>query len=73
MYRKAIACIEQSVHEQLFERDCRCMRVTEKPVHTPKPTFLCYYCASVCYLVNKQDVIMYRVEKGNGLATCYLL
>jgi len=42
MYRKAIASIEQSTYEQLFERDCRCMRVTEKSVHTFSQTFLCH-------------------------------
>lgn len=39
MYRKTIASIEQSTHEQLFERDCRCMRITEKSVHTHGTTF----------------------------------
>ena len=42
MYRIAIASIEQSTYEQLFERDCRCMRVTEKSVHTFSQTFLCH-------------------------------
>ena len=42
MYWKTIASIEQSTHEQLFERDCRCMRITEKSVHTFSPTQLCH-------------------------------
>lgn len=73
MYRKTIACIEQSAHEQLPERDCRCMRVTEKSVHTFSPTLLCHNCVYENYLADKQHFIMYDSEKGNGLATCSLL
>lgn len=73
MYRKTIACIEQSAHEQLPERDCRCMRVTEKSVHTFSPTLLCHYCVCVKYSTDKQGFTIYYFEKGNGLATCYLL
>ena len=42
MYRKTIASIEQSTHEQLPERDCRCMRIAEKSVHTFSPALLCH-------------------------------
>ena len=42
MYRKTFASIEQSTHEQLFERDCRCMRVAEKSLHTFSPPQLCH-------------------------------
>lgn len=73
MYRKTIASIEQSAHEQLPERDCRCMRGTEKSVHTPCPTFLCHYCKLRIYPTNNQLITIFYFEKGNGLATCYLL
>lgn len=39
MYRETFACIKQSAHEQLFERDCRCMRVAEKSVYTFSKTY----------------------------------
>lgn len=73
MYRKAIACIEQSAHEQLSERDCRCMRIAEKSVHTFSPTLLCHYCMSVNYITEIQVIVKDDFEKGNGLAPCYLL
>lgn len=73
MYRKTIARIEQSAHEQLPERDCRCMRVTEKSVHTFSPTLLCHYYMFTNYISDKQLVIKHAVQKSNGLAMRYLL
>lgn len=54
MYRKAIASIEQPTYEQLFERDCRCMRVTEKSVHTFGPPLVCHYFLFANYPADKQ-------------------
>ena len=73
MYRKTVASIEQSTHEQLPERDCRYMRITEKSVHTFSPTQLCHYYLPTKYLTVNQLVIGCKFKKGNGLATCNLL
>ena len=62
MYRKTIASTEQSAYEQLLERNCRCMRVTEKSVHTFSPAS---YATSIC-LAN--GVSMENVAKMLGHA-----
>lgn len=62
MYRKAITSIEQSAHEQLFERDCRCMRVAENLcTHSARHS----YATSIC-LAN--GVSMENVAKMLGHA-----
>lgn len=73
MYWKTIASIEQSTHEQLPERDCRCMRITEKSVHTFSQTLLRHYYIFTGYISENKSVMKYIIRKGNGLATCYLL
>lgn len=73
MYRKTIASTEQSAYEQLLERNCRCMRVTEKSVHTFSPALVCHYCTIREYPTDKQCITICHFEKGNGLAMCYLL
>lgn len=72
MYRKTIARIEQSAHEQLPERDCRCMRVTEKSVHTFSPTLLCHFrmpCEWRKYGKCSQDVRSCRYQRDETLRT----
>lgn len=62
MYRKTITSIEQSTHEQLFERDCRCVRNSENlSTHTARHS----YATSIC-LAN--GVSMENVAKMLGHA-----
>lgn len=61
MYRETFACIKQSAHEQLFERDCRCMRVAEKSVYTFSKTYLIFFSAenkrlTKTYSLNANDL-----------------
>ena len=72
MYRKTFARIEQSAHEQLFERDCRCMRITEKSVHTFSPALLRHlYMPSEWrkYGERSQDVRSCRYQCDKALCT----
>ena len=72
MYWITIASIEQSTHEQLFERDCRCMRITEKSVHTFSPTLLChlYMPSEWCkYGERSQNVRSCRYQRNKTLCT----
>lgn len=66
MYRKTIASIEQSAHEQLPERDCRCMRGTEKSVHTFSKTF------KSSFLIETQTIRISILLNGNDLETSEL-
>lgn len=67
MYRETFACIKQSAHEQLFERDCRCMRVAEKSVYTYRKTQYLFFPAKIQVLAN------FRSLTGNDLETSEIL
>ena len=72
MYRKTIASIEQSTHEQLPERDCRCMRIAEKSVYTFSPALLRHlYMPSEWrkYGERSQDVRSCRYQRNETLRT----
>ena len=72
MYRKAIASIEQSTHEQLLERDCRCVRNSQKSKHSYRQTFLCHLympCKWREYGKCSQDVRSCRYQRDETLRT----